>query len=180
MNHYGQFIPNLATCLQPLNQLLHKGTLWKWSKKRETAFEHIKLVLSSSPVLAHDDALLPLSLAGGIFPLWSWRGDLTRIPRWVSVAHCLCVPYSHSQREDLPTNWKGILGSGIWCETFPLPVWMEVLPRYRLQTNMTTNQVADKAIPSLAAARLQRLVILLFAYRYDICFHRTEDHTNAD
>ena len=85
------------------------------------------------------------------FSIWSWSGDLARIPRWVSVAHCLCIPHSHSQREDLPANWKGILGPSIWCEAFPLPIWMEVLPCYRPQTTIATNLVADKAIPFLAA-----------------------------
>ena len=56
---------------------------------------------------------------------------------------------------------------------------MEVSPHYRPQTTITTNLVADKAIPFLAAAWLQRLAILLFAHHYDICFHCTEDRANA-
>ena len=45
---------------------------------------------------------------------------------------------------------------------------------------LTAILAADKAIPSLAAARLQRWAILLSAYQYDIQFRRTQDHANAD
>ncbi len=37
-----------------------------------------------------------------------------------------------------------------------------------------------KGIPSLAAARLQRWAILLFAYNYHIEFRPTATHANAD
>ena len=45
---------------------------------------------------------------------------------------------------------------------------------------LTAILAADKAIPSLAAARLQRWAILLSTYQYDIQFRRTQDHANAD
>ena len=38
----------------------------------------------------------------------------------------------------------------------------------------------QKAIPSLAAARLQRWAIILSAYQYDIIFKPTQQHGNAD
>ena len=34
LNYYNKFIPNLATELAPLYQLLHKGTPWKWGERR--------------------------------------------------------------------------------------------------------------------------------------------------
>ena len=32
LNYYNKFMPNLATELAPLYQLLHKGTLWQWGE----------------------------------------------------------------------------------------------------------------------------------------------------
>ena len=37
-----------------------------------------------------------------------------------------------------------------------------------------------KGIPSLAAARLQRWVLILTAYDYDLQFKPTQQHSNAD
>ena len=37
-----------------------------------------------------------------------------------------------------------------------------------------------KQLPTLAAARLQRWVVLLSAYQYDIEFRSTDKHCNAD
>ena len=31
LNYYGRFIPDLATVLKPLNELLNKGKQWQWT-----------------------------------------------------------------------------------------------------------------------------------------------------
>ncbi len=62
-NYYGSFIPNLASLLHPLNQLLHKGVVWKWSEECAQAFKIAKEALVSAQVLAHYVPALPLLLA---------------------------------------------------------------------------------------------------------------------
>ena len=64
LNYYGNFIPNLAALVHPLNQLLHKNARWNWDSKCESAFEEAKEALVSSKVLTHYDPKLPLTLAG--------------------------------------------------------------------------------------------------------------------
>ena len=46
--------------------------------------------------------------------------------------------------------------------------------------HLTTILNPQKAIPSLAAARLQRWAIILSAYQYGISFKSTQQHGNAD
>ena len=53
LTYYSKFLPNLATLLAPLYQLLQSGTSWKWSSEEERAFENSKKLLVSSQVLAH-------------------------------------------------------------------------------------------------------------------------------
>ena len=48
-----QFVPNLATVITPLRQLMQKGVVWKWGKTASKAFEEVKELLIKAPCLAH-------------------------------------------------------------------------------------------------------------------------------
>ena len=63
LNYYGKFLPNLASLLHPLHQLLHAGQPWRWSKSCKEAFQAAKKLLATAPVLAHYDPELPIVLA---------------------------------------------------------------------------------------------------------------------
>ena len=62
--YYGKFIPNAATILAPLNNLLRKDADWKWSSKFQETFDLAKKTLVSSEVLVHYNPNLPIRLAG--------------------------------------------------------------------------------------------------------------------
>ena len=51
INYYRKFLPNLATVLHPLNQLICKHIPWKWTKKRAAAFQEAKQLITSDEVL---------------------------------------------------------------------------------------------------------------------------------
>ena len=63
-HYYGKFIPSLETILNALNELLPNGKRWKCTSDCESVFNIAKEKLSRTPVLAHYDPSLPLSLAG--------------------------------------------------------------------------------------------------------------------
>ena len=63
LNYYRQFLPNLATVVKPLNELLQKGKKWSWSSKCTQAVRTAKQLLTTSNVLTHYDPTLPLELA---------------------------------------------------------------------------------------------------------------------
>ena len=56
VNYYNKFLPNLATVIQPLNQLLELNHKWNWSKDCERAFMKAKEIITSDLVLTHYDA----------------------------------------------------------------------------------------------------------------------------
>lgn len=63
LNYYGHFIANLSTLLQPLHELLRKGTKWVWSKECEEAFQGSKSELMVGRVLVPYDEKRKLILA---------------------------------------------------------------------------------------------------------------------
>ena len=50
--YYRKFCPNFSSISEPLTQLLRKNVKFLWSKSCEQAFEELKAILESSPVLA--------------------------------------------------------------------------------------------------------------------------------
>ena len=66
VNYCAKFIPNLATLLSPLNELLKKDhSRWNWASDCTKAFQLAKDTLSSSKVLVHFDSAMPLKLEAG-------------------------------------------------------------------------------------------------------------------
>ena len=56
-------MPNLATELAPLYQLLHKGTLWQWGEQEDRAVKVSKQLLLSSQLLVHFDPIKDIIVA---------------------------------------------------------------------------------------------------------------------
>ena len=51
-NHLSKFTPNLAEKTKPLRELLNKRSQWMWGQPQQTAFEEVKKILMTSPILA--------------------------------------------------------------------------------------------------------------------------------
>lgn len=181
LHYYGKFLPNLATVLHPLNDLLRNDSRWNWSQECTTAFESAKSLLVSAPVLAHYDPTLPIRLAGThlhmelvlwyishVFPNGHER-PITFASRTLSATE---RNYSQVEKEALSLIY------GI--QKFHQFLYGR---RFGLITDhkpLTTLLGPKKGIPSLAAARLQRWALILSAYSYSIRYRPTQDHANAD
>ena len=62
LTYYSKFLPNMATVLAPLYNLLRKDTKWIWSEAETKAFLVSKKLLSSSDLLVHFNPELDLLL----------------------------------------------------------------------------------------------------------------------
>ena len=51
MNYIGTFIPDLATMMKPMNDLLKKDTQWLWGPAQEKSFEEVKQALVNATTL---------------------------------------------------------------------------------------------------------------------------------
>ena len=54
-NFYRRFIPNFSKIARPLNDLLKTGVKWHWGEEQQKAFEEIKRLIMSEPVLCQPD-----------------------------------------------------------------------------------------------------------------------------
>jgi hypothetical protein len=50
--YYHRFIPNFSKIAKPITELLKKGNKYLWCETYDEAFEHLKRLLTTSPVLA--------------------------------------------------------------------------------------------------------------------------------
>ena len=59
---YRRFIPQFAEIIEPLNRLLKKNKKWEWGIGQTEAFEKIKKLLTSAPILPFLDVSQPFQL----------------------------------------------------------------------------------------------------------------------
>jgi Reverse transcriptase (RNA-dependent DNA polymerase). len=61
-SYYRKFIKNFSTIAKPLNQLLEKDILFEWKENQQQAFETLKKLLISAPILRYPDFQRPFYL----------------------------------------------------------------------------------------------------------------------
>ncbi|MGH0157174.1 UNVERIFIED_CONTAM: hypothetical protein FKN15_033151 [Acipenser sinensis] len=180
VNYYNRFLPNLATVLHPLNQLLQIGHRWLWTNECKQAFKKAKHLVTSDTVLTHYNPALPVKLAcdaspygiGAVISHVMTDGSERPIAfasRSLSAAE---RNYAQIDREALSLVWgvkrfnQYLYGKRFTLVTDHQPLISIFNPR--------------KGIPATAAARMQRWALFLSGHSYDIEFKRTLSHANAD
>ena len=180
VNYYGKFLPDLATTLAPLYQLLQKQKKWTWGNSQEKAFETVKHLLKSSRVLVHFDDKLPIILScdaspygvGAVLSHRMANGDERPIcfaSRTLTAAEC---KYSQLDKEALAI-------------VFGVKKHHQYLygRRFELKTDhkpLTHIFSESKATPTMASGRIQRWALTLGAYSYTIQYRKGDENSNAD
>jgi hypothetical protein len=62
VDYYRRFIPNFSKISKPITELLKKGNKYVWSKECDEAFQTLKKLLTTSPVLAQPDIAKPFNI----------------------------------------------------------------------------------------------------------------------
>lgn len=160
LNYYRKFLLNLATIIQPLNDLLQKNARWRWTVKCTEAVKAAKKLLLTSNMLTHYDPTMPLKLAA----------DASQYGLGAVISHVLPngeeKPIAFSSRS-LGKSEKNY--SQIDKEALALVYGVRKFHTYlygRKFTLVTDHKPLmsilgpKKGVPSVAAARLQRWAIL--------------------
>ena len=180
INYYRKFLPNLATVLHPLNQLLCKHIPWKWTKKRAAAFQEAKQLITSDEVLTHYDPELPIRLACDASPyglgavISHVMPDQTERP----------IAYASRSLSKAETNYaqidKEALGIVWGVEKFNYYLACRHFTLVTDHKPLTAIFNPSSNISVTTAQRLTRYAIFLAGYDYDIEYRSTTQHCNAD
>jgi len=60
--YYRQFVPKFSKIARPMTELLKKGVRFSWDDKCEQAFQTLRKLLTSAPVLAQPDITRPFDV----------------------------------------------------------------------------------------------------------------------
>ena len=180
LNFYAKFLPNLSTVLAPLYVLLQKQRPWSWGLAQQRAFAEAKQRLVSSSLLVHYSEHRELLLSAdaspyGVGAVLSHRmEDGSEKP--IAYASRSLSPaerrYSQLDKEAL-----AIIFAVTKFRQYLLGRHFTILSDHKPLSYLFA---ADKAIPPMASARIQRWSLLLSAYDYSILHRPGKDHANAD
>ena len=59
INYFGKFLPNLSHVISPMSESLKSDSTWIWSHRQQEAFEKVKAMVTTAPVLAFYDVNKP-------------------------------------------------------------------------------------------------------------------------
>ena len=59
INYLGKFLPNLSNVISPMSVLLKADSTWNWSHRQQEAFNKVKAMITTAPVLAFYDVKKP-------------------------------------------------------------------------------------------------------------------------
>ena len=176
LNYYRKFLPNLASIIQPLNDLLRKNKRWEWTDECSQSVNTAKQLLTTSNLLTHYDPSLPLRLAAdasqyGLGAVISHVSDVEERP--------IAFTLSQSERNYSQID-KEALALIYGIRKFHNYLFGRKFTLVTDHKPLTSIFGPKKGVPSVAAARLQRWALLLAAYDYNIEFRSTDAHGNAD
>ena len=180
VNYDGKFLPDLATTLAPLYQLLRKRTYWRWKQKQQRAFQQVKDLLHSGRVLTHFDDRLPLVLAcyaspyglGAVLSHQTAEGEEKPVgfaSRTLTKAES---NYSRLDKEALAIVY-GVKKFHQYLHGRHFSIKTDHKPLTHIFSE-------TRATPTMASGRIQRWALTLGGYDYSIQYREGKNMANAD
>ncbi|XP_008189838.1 uncharacterized protein K02A2.6-like [Acyrthosiphon pisum] len=181
LNYYHTFLSlsSLSDVMEPLLSLSRKKSEWNWSSKCERAFIKTKDLIAEKSCLVLYNSNLPLVVATdsssyGIGAVLSHSIDDREHPIMFASTTLSETEKRYSQLD------KEALAIIFGVRKFHKFIYGR--PFKLVTDHEPLKQIFNpsKSIPQLSAARLQRWVIILAAYNYEIVFKKGESNSNAD
>ncbi|KAG6465261.1 hypothetical protein O3G_MSEX015031 [Manduca sexta] len=168
VNYYGKFVRNLSHVLSPLYDLLKKGNKFTWSQSCEDAFKCVKNAMKSNSILAHFDPQLPITVTCDASP----RGVAAVLSQ--HSADGLERPVQHASRalSVAEQKYAQICREGL-AIIFGVTKFHDYIYGRKFTLVTDCKPLAcifneNKGVPLMTASRLQRWVVILGAYNYQV------------
>lgn len=180
INYYGNFIPSLSTLLQPLHELLREGVKWAWTEECEKAFELSQSELVADKVLVPYDEKRKLILAYDASPygvgavISHAMDDGEERPSAFASRTLTKSERNYSQID------KEAMGIVFGVRKFHKYLYGRMFHLLTDHKPLVTILGPKTAVPTLAAARMQRWAVILQAYDYQVEYRSSAENANAD
>ncbi|XP_046559854.1 uncharacterized protein K02A2.6-like [Haliotis rubra] len=179
LNHYSEFLPNMATKCAPLYDLLKKTATWKWTQVEQQAFEVSKSDLTSDSLLIHYDSDKEIVVSCdaspyGIGCVLQHRTEEGEKPVAFASRKLNSAEKNYSQLEKealalifVVTKFRQyLLGRQFTLITDHKPLIHLFSP--------------SKETPVMAASRIKRSSLKLATFQYNIEYRTSKQNANAD
>lgn len=179
VSFYGKFCKNLSTTLAPLFQLLQKGIKWTWNDRCQAAFEDCKREICSERVLAHFDESKAITIKcdasdDGIGAVMTHEIDGRERP-------VLFVSRALTKAErNYPILHREALAMVFAMEKFYRYVFGRRVKIVTDHKPLVSIFGENKSKPAVVASRLQRYIVRLSIFDYEIVAIKGRENVVAD
>ena len=172
VNYLARYLPKLTEVMQPLNNLTHKNVVWNWDANCDKAFQELKDLLITAPVLSFYDEKKELVIhtdasAGGLGAVMMQDGRP--------------IAYASRALSDTETRYS-VIEKEMLGIVFALEKWNQYT--FGREVIVYTDHKPLESICckplDRAPKRLQGMLLRALAYDIEVCYLKGKDNLLAD